>query len=79
MEILNRLYQNATSLFVPFPVPRPHSPQTRQLFGQLVRLLHGDSAAANRLVDSQRLKTPNKSEEWILEKVVSDLRRDRSC
>ncbi|AKG21282.1 hypothetical protein IJ00_08185 [Calothrix sp. 336/3] len=62
---------------IPFPTPRQHNAKTRELFGKLVRLLHGDSAAANRLVDAQRLKTPAKGEEWILEKVIHDLGRDR--
>ena len=53
--------------------------QTRKLFGQLVNLLNGESNTANRLLDNQRKATPNKPEEWILEKVLSDLQRDRRC
>jgi hypothetical protein len=54
-----------------------HNQQTRQLFGKLVKLLQGDSEAANRLLAYQRTKNPDKSEEWVLEKVISDLQRDR--
>lgn len=61
----------------PFPTAIPHNKRTRELFGQLVKLVHGDSNAANRLVDNQRNKNPGKSEEWILEKVIDDLTRDR--
>jgi hypothetical protein len=61
----------------PWPTAVPHNKRTRELFGQLVKLVHGDSNAANRLVSNQRTKNPEKSEEWILQKVIDDLMRDR--
>ncbi|MEC4816542.1 MAG: hypothetical protein SAK29_25240 [Scytonema sp. PMC 1069.18] len=61
----------------PWTTTVSHNKQTRALFGQLVRLLQGDSSAANRLLTHQRTKHPEKSEEWILEKVIDDLKRDQ--
>ncbi|KYC37399.1 hypothetical protein WA1_48245 [Scytonema hofmannii PCC 7110] len=61
----------------PWPTAIPHNKRTRELFGQLVKLVHGDSNTANRLVSNQRTKNPGRSEEWILEKVMDDLTRDR--
>ncbi len=78
MQTLDCPSQNSNLSLVLFPTPRPHNSKTRQLFGQLVRLLHSQSDVANRLVDYQRLRNPYKSEEWILEKVVLDLERDRN-
>ncbi|WP_263743549.1 hypothetical protein [Plectonema radiosum] len=69
--------QTTNQPLTPFSSLRPHSPQTRKLYGQMVRLLQGDSEAVNRLIDSQKSKNPDKSEEWIYEKVLFDLTRDR--
>ncbi|GAA6615673.1 hypothetical protein [Scytonema sp. NUACC26] len=62
----------------PWPKAVSHNKRTRELFGQLVKLMQGDSDAANRLVAHQRSKNSAKSEEWILEKTIDDLTRDRS-
>lgn len=72
-----RLTQTTNYRFTPFSSLPPHSTQTRKLYGQMVRLLQGDSEAVNRLIDSQKAKNPDKSEEWIYEKVLFDVTRDR--
>jgi hypothetical protein len=69
--------QPKTESIIAFPTPRPHNAKTRELFGQLIKLLHGDSQAANRLIDAQRNKNSNKSEEWVIQKVIDDLTGDR--
>jgi hypothetical protein len=44
---------------------------------KLLRLLHGDRAAALRLVESIKARNPDKSEQWSWEKAIFDLERDR--
>ena len=44
---------------------------------QLIRLTHGDRAAASRLVEGVRRNNPNRSTEWCIEKAIHDLERDR--
>jgi hypothetical protein len=43
----------------------------------LVQRLRGDNAAAERLIEMARFKKPFMPESWYLEKVISDLERDR--
>lgn len=45
---------------------------------KLLRQLHGDRAAANRLLVHTKLKYPDRSMSWCAEKVIYDLERDRS-
>jgi hypothetical protein len=52
-------------------------PKNRQLQKQLLTLLRGDTAAAKRLLKQQRQLHPGKSDNWYLEKVIYDLKRDR--
>jgi folylpolyglutamate synthase/dihydropteroate synthase len=42
----------------------------------LLRLLHNDVQAANRLLAFQAQKHPSKSIDWYMEKVIYDLQRD---
>lgn len=72
-----RLTQTTNQPLAPFSSLPPHSTQTRKLYGQMVRLLQGDSEAVNRLINNQKAKNPDKSEEWIYEKVLFDVTRDR--
>ncbi|OKH18777.1 hypothetical protein [[Limnothrix rosea] IAM M-220] len=51
--------------------------QDSALRKQLIRLLHGDRQAVERLIYSAQLKQPGKSEGWYEEKVLQDLERDR--
>lgn len=44
---------------------------------ELYRLVYGDQAMADRLLKQARVRHPGKSEQWIWEKVVEDLERDR--
>lgn len=47
------------------------------LQAELIRLLHGDRAAAERLLHQAQIKYPGKSVDWYFEKVIGDLKRDR--
>ncbi|MDX2217085.1 MAG: hypothetical protein SFY66_27710 [Oculatellaceae cyanobacterium bins.114] len=44
---------------------------------KLMRLLHGDQAAAQRLFKLATLKYPGENANWYIEKVIYDLERDR--
>jgi hypothetical protein len=44
---------------------------------KLLRLLHDDRGAANRLFAHTRLKYPGKAPNWYAEKIIYDLERDR--
>lgn len=50
------------------------NPQLRQ---KLLRLMHNDRAGANRLLTGAKLNNPNRSINWLAEKVIYDLERDR--
>ncbi|NEQ27988.1 MAG: hypothetical protein F6K28_55165 [Microcoleus sp. SIO2G3] len=49
-----------------------------QLQRKLLRLLHNDRNAANRLLAQVKLNHPNRSANWVVEKVIYDLERDRN-
>lgn len=50
---------------------------SRKLQKQILRLLHDDRETANRLLSQVKMKNPNKSIDWCVEKVIYDLDRDR--
>ncbi len=49
----------------------------RKLQRELLRLLHDDAQAANRLVAQVKRHHPERSIDWCIEKVIYDLGRDR--
>ncbi|MBV5261065.1 ABC transporter permease [Synechococcus moorigangaii CMS01] len=63
--------------FVLSPQPR-NSSKDSNLKQKLIKLLHGDRQAVERLIQSARHKNPGKSPQWYEEKVLRDLERDRS-
>lgn len=52
---------------------------SRKLQKKLLRLLHDERDTANRLLSQVKLKNPNKSVDWYVEKVIYDLERDRGA
>jgi hypothetical protein len=44
---------------------------------QLMTLVQGDAAAANRLIEYEQSRNPNRSIDWCVEKALSQLERDR--
>ncbi|WP_017298366.1 hypothetical protein [Nodosilinea nodulosa] len=44
---------------------------------ELVRLVGGNRAVAERLVEQVQLRNPNHSEQWCWEKAIYDIQRDR--
>lgn len=61
---------------------RSTSPQSGQansrLQKKLLRLLHNDQNAANRLLTHVQQTHPARSPNWVIEKVIYDLERDRN-
>lgn len=49
---------------------------SRKLQNKLLRLLHNDRGAASRLLSHVKMKNPNRSTNWCVEKVIYDLQRD---
>jgi len=49
----------------------------RKVEAKLMRMLNGDRATANRLIEREKYKNPGRSENWYWEKVLFDLQRDR--
>lgn len=45
---------------------------------KLLRLLHNDRNTANRLISYTQKTHPDRSPNWVLEKVIYDLERDRN-
>lgn len=50
---------------------------SRKLQKKLLLLLHDERSTANRLLNQVKLKNPNRSIDWYVEKVIYDLERDR--
>ncbi|MDZ8135168.1 MAG: hypothetical protein RM049_07665 [Nostoc sp. DedQUE04] len=48
-----------------------------EMYSRLLVMLQGDTAAAERLLMQQRQTYPSKHYGWHLEKIISDLERDR--
>lgn len=53
---------------------RKVSPKTQN---DLYRLVRGDRPTVDRLINHGRARYPDKSEQWIWEKTIADLERDR--
>ena len=53
---------------------RPVRSQTQR---ELLRLVGGNRAVADRLVEQLQLRNPNHSEQWCWEKAIYDIQRDR--
>ncbi|MDZ8108977.1 MAG: hypothetical protein RM338_25595 [Nostoc sp. DedQUE12a] len=51
--------------------------KNRELQQELLTLLQWDFATAKRLLKRERSRHPNNSDNWYLEKVIWDLKRDR--
>ena len=52
-------------------------PKNNPLYKELLNLLNGNEEIANRLITHQQQLNPDKLENWILEKVIGDIKRDR--
>lgn len=50
---------------------------TREVQNQLLSLVNGETEIADRLLNNTRKLNPHKTEQWIWEKVLYDLERDR--
>ncbi|BAY78381.1 hypothetical protein NIES25_48550 [Nostoc linckia NIES-25] len=48
-----------------------------QQWKELVTLVQGDTATADRLIDGERRRNPERSSEWCVDKVLWQLKRDR--
>jgi hypothetical protein len=44
---------------------------------ELLRLVHGDVATANRLIDCELKRNPGRSLDWCIDKALWQLQRDR--
>lgn len=79
--------RKANNPFQPSSRPSPQSNEntirldqaSRKLQKKLLRLLHDDQDTANRLLSQVKMKNPNKSSNWYVEKVIYDLERDRGA
>ncbi|MEH1916982.1 hypothetical protein [Nostoc sp.] len=56
-----------------------NDPRNRRLQHDLIAMLNGDIATAKRLLQQQRQLHRGQSDNWYLEKVIEDLKRDRYC
>lgn len=48
-----------------------------QQWRELLKLVHGDVATANRLIDCERKRNPERSLDWCIDKALWQLQRDR--
>ena len=54
------------------------SSYNQELFRQLVNLVYGDFDQANRLIGATMMRHPDRPMDWLIEKTIQDLIRDRS-
>ncbi len=59
-------------------VQQPHESRrvTPRTQNQLYSLVHGNAELAERLIKNSRLRYPDRTEQWLWEKVIYDLERD---
>lgn len=61
--------------------PEPATAKSRSVRGhtqrELLRLVGGNRAVAERLVEQVQLRNPSHSEQWCWEKAIYDIQRDR--
>jgi hypothetical protein len=62
----------------PISYPRTKSKESSKDYIYLIKLLNGDEEGANRLMSSIQKKNPDKNQQWVIEKAVSDILRDRT-
>ncbi|MBW4475122.1 MAG: hypothetical protein KME45_32795 [Stenomitos rutilans HA7619-LM2] len=53
------------------------SPVSREVQNKLFAMVNGDNSMANRLLDHTRKLNSHRTEQWVWEKVIYDLERDR--
>lgn len=66
--------------FEPYNDPKPSERRgrpSRKHQAELLRLMGGDRAGAERLLELERRKNPGQDEDWYWDKVIYDLKRDR--
>jgi hypothetical protein len=59
------------------PAPSGLSSEAIQLVQRAVQMLQGDKEAFVSLLADQYVKHPDRSDVWVLQKVIHDLERDR--
>ncbi|WP_035990364.1 hypothetical protein [Leptolyngbya sp. KIOST-1] len=59
------------------PATAPTRPVRSRTERELLRLVGGNRAVAERLVEQVQLRNPNHSEQWCWEKAIYDIQRDR--
>lgn len=64
-------------LNTPEPTTAPKRPVRSRTERELLRLVGGNRAVAQRLVEQVQLRNPNHSEQWCWEKAIYDIQRDR--
>jgi len=55
----------------------PTHGQSSKIPSELLMLLHGDRNAAQRLIHSTQQSNPGRSYQWVCDKVLHDIERDR--
>ncbi len=61
------------------PVQKPAQAKfNAQRYNHLLSLVKGDTGTASRLIQATRTRNLGKSDQWVLEKVIWDLERDRN-
>ncbi|TVQ11969.1 MAG: hypothetical protein EA368_04755 [Leptolyngbya sp. DLM2.Bin27] len=61
----------------PAPTTAPKRPVRSRTERELLRLVGGNRAVAQRLVEQVQLRNPHHSEQWCWEKAIYDIQRDR--
>jgi hypothetical protein len=61
----------------PAPTTAPTRPVRSRTEKELLRLVGGNRAVAERLVEQVQIRNPHHSEQWCWEKAIYDIQRDR--
>ncbi|MCC5597961.1 hypothetical protein [Nostoc favosum] len=63
--------------FFQFKRPSTNRVSNSREWKELLILVQGDTATANRLIDGERRRNPGRSSDWYLDKAIWQLKRDR--
>ncbi|MBD2101788.1 hypothetical protein [Leptolyngbya sp. FACHB-261] len=77
LERINTPVSPPKPLNLPIRKPVSLQPVPKSLEKQLLSMVSGNRGLALRLVESVKVKNPDRSDTWCWEKAISDLERDR--
>ncbi|MBD2503427.1 hypothetical protein [Anabaena azotica] len=77
INVLTQAHRKRIELERQIEREKPPVSKKIQLSRELLELLNGNAEVGHRLIESQQRLNPGRTDDWYLDKVMWDLRRDR--